>query len=165
MIRFGVAVDLDGLHTAIVAAYRSIDVINVQMVALLDGTGSAPEEIMRLATKYGAPVAVDSKGFAADLAARLDALSKAADTDILHIPTADFMRLAPTFTAMLSRGGIRHAENSVLDASVAGAAKRWAGDTWRVSRRQSTDTTAPLDAAMLAVWGVQNHETTELQIF
>lgn len=66
---------------------------------------------------------------------------------------------------MLSRGGIRHAENSVLDASVAGAAKRWAGDTWRVSRRQSTDTTAPLDAAMLAVWGVQNHETTELQIF
>lgn len=162
---FGVAVDIDGLHTAIVAAYGSGDDVHVQMVELLDGTGSAPDEIMRLASKYGAPIAIDSKGYAADLAARLDALSEAADTDILHIPTADFMRLAPTFTTMLSRGGIRHAENSVLDASVAGAAKRWAGDTWRVSRRQSTDTTAPLDASMLAVWGVQNHETTELQIF
>jgi len=49
---------------------------------------------------------------------------------------------------------VRHRAQPVLDAAVAGAAKRKLGDAWAWSRSSSSVDISPLVAATLALWGV-----------
>ena len=65
---------------------------------------------------------------------------------------------------ILENGRIRHATDTELDLSCANSARTWTGDAWRITRRGSMGRTAPLEAAMLAAWGVA-HRPTQAQPF
>lgn len=148
-LAFGVAVDVDAVATAICVAILDEDVTRVQLVDVLDGTGSAPDEIIRLSSTYGAPVCMDTKGPAADLRDRLGARVTWCDMN-----AADYLATGQSFVSGLETGRIRHAADTELDDSCANSARTWTGDAWRITRRGSAGRTSPLEAAMLASWGV-----------
>lgn len=148
-LAFGVAVDVDATGTAIAVALDVGDAIRVQLVATLDGTGSAVDEVIRLAETYKAPVCMDAKGPAADLHDRLDSRLEWCD-----LSSSDYLAVGQAFVSGLETGRIRHAADPDLDASCANSARTWTGDAWRITRRGSAGHTAPLEAAMLAAWGV-----------
>lgn len=148
-LAFGVAVDVDAVATAICVAILDGDTTRVQLVNVLDGTGSAPDEIIRLAGTYNAPVCMDSKGPAADLRDRL-----ADRVTWCDMGAADYLATGQAFVSGLETGRIRHAADTELDESCANSARTWTGDAWRITRRGSMGRTAPLEAAMLAAWGV-----------
>lgn len=148
-IAFGAAVDVDATGTAIAVAILDDDVIRVQLVDVLDGTGTAVDELTRLATQYDAPICMDAKGPAADLHDRL-----ADSVQWCDLTAADYMAVGQSFVSGLETGRILHASDAALDESCANSARTWAGDAWRITRRGSMGRTAPLEAAMLAAWGV-----------
>lgn len=148
-LAFGVAVDVDATGTAIAVALDAGDAIRVQLVATLDGTGTAVDEVIRLAETYHAAVCMDAKGPAADLHDRLDGRLEWCD-----LSSSDYLAVGQAFVSGLETGRIRHAADPDLDASCANSARTWTGDAWRITRRGSAGRTAPLEAAMLAAWGV-----------
>lgn len=69
---FFAAVDVDATHTSLAAGIRDADgTVTVQLLQVLDGTGRAPGEIMRLCERYKAPLVMDDRGPNADLHDRL----------------------------------------------------------------------------------------------
>lgn len=158
-LAFGAAVDVDATGTAIAVALDAGDAIRVQLVATLDGTGTAVDEVIRLAETYHAPVCMDAKGPAADLHDRLDGRLEWCD-----LSSSDYLAVGQAFVSGLETGRIRHAADPDLDASCANSARTWTGDAWRITRRGSAGRTAPLEAAMLAAWGVA-HRPTQAQPF
>ncbi len=168
---FGAAVDVDATHTSIsVGIIENDGSVSVQLLQILDGTGSAPNEIIRLCQEHKAPLAMDSKGPNADLHDRLSSMTDAFGSpvvEMLPMAQSDFMAVGQAFVSGLENHVIRHAADSGLDDSVANSARTWSGDAWRVSRRGSTGLTSPLESAMLAAWGAAHApETTDrLEIF
>ena len=158
-LAFGVAVDVDATGTAIAVALDDGDGVRVQLVATLDGTGTAVGEVIRLAETYHAPVCMDAKGPANDLHDRLDG-----KIEWCPLSAADYMAVGQSFVSGLENGRVRHAADDELDMSCANSARTWTGDAWRITRRGSMGRTAPLEAAMLAAWGVQ-HRPTQAQPF
>lgn len=150
-LAFGVAVDVDATGTAIAVALRDDDVTRVQLVSTSVGTGSAVDEVRRLAETYHAPVCMDSKGPSADLHDRLDG-----KIEWCPLSAADYMAIGQSFVSGLETGRIRHAVDADLDVSCANSSRTWTGDAWRITRKGSAGSTAPLEAAMLAAWGVQH---------
>ena len=157
---FGVAVDVDATGTAIAVALETGGTIRVQLVATLDGTGSAVDEVRRLADTYHAPVCMDAKGPATDLHDRLDTGA----VEWCQLSATDYLAVGQSFVSGLENGRIRHATDPELDLSCANSARTWTGDAWRITRRGSMGRTAPLEAAMLAAWGVA-HRPTQAQPF
>lgn len=158
-LAFGVAVDVDATGTAIAVALDDGEGVRVQLVATLDGTGTAVDEVQRLADTYHAPVCMDAKGPANDLHDRLDG-----KIEWCPLSAADYMAIGQSFVSGLENGRVRHAADDELDMSCANSARTWTGDAWRITRRGSMGRTAPLEAAMLAAWGVQ-HRPTQAQPF
>ena len=158
-LAFGVAVDVDATGTAIAVALDDGDGVRVQLVATLDGTGTAVNEVQRLADTYNAPVCMDAKGPANDLHDRLDG-----KIEWCPLSATDYMAIGQSFVSGLENGRVRHAADEELDMSCANSARTWTGDAWRITRRGSMGRTAPLEAAMLAAWGVQ-HRPTQAQPF
>lgn len=156
-LAFGVAVDVDATGTAIAVALDDGDGVRVQLVATLDGTGSAVDEVQRLASTYHAPVCMDAKGPANDLHDRLDG-----KIEWCPLSATDYMAIGQSFVSGLENGRVRHAADDELDLSCANSSRTWTGDAWRITRRGSMGRTAPLEAAMLAVWGVAHrHEQAQ----
>lgn len=166
---FGVAVDVDATHTSISAGIRlPDDTIATQLVAVLDGTGSAPSEILRLCAKYAAPLIMDSKGPNGDLFGRLAGMLDQGEPALrfCDLSASDYMTVGQSYTSGLQNGLIRHAADPELDASAESCARSFSGDSWRIARRASMGLTSPLESAMLAAWGV-THRPPEpgLQIY
>lgn len=57
----------------------------------------------------------------------------------------------------ITDGTIKHRDQDVLNAAVAGAAKRVLNDGWALKRRTSTANIAPLVGVVLASWGAATH--------
>lgn len=156
----GVAVDIDATATALGIAVRLDDgTIHVQLADVLPGTGAAPERVIELSDRYHAPICIDMKGTSADLCDRLHAMLP--DDRFCELSSADCLTAGQAFVSGLSNGLIRHAADPELDASAANSARQWAGDAWRITRRKSTGSTAPLESCMLAAWGA-SHRPVEL---
>lgn len=169
-IALGVAVDVDATKTALAVAWRTDnDTIHTQLVNVLDGTGSAPVEIQRLAQTYNATVVMDSRGPGAALCTYLQSLSDDYQqplVSMLDFPAADYMQVGQFFASGLTNHTIVHASDSVLDDSAASSARAWAGDAWKITRRGSIGSTCPLEACMLAAWGVvRAPEPVGVQVF
>lgn len=168
---FGVAVDVDSTHTSISAGILNIDgTITTQLIETLDGTGYAPTELVRLCAAYGAPVVIDSRGTAADLADRLHHMTDHngdPSLSFVDMDAGDYLTTGQSYVSGLANKAIWHAADPDLDASAANSARKWAGDAWRVSRRGSTGLTSPLESCMLAAWGAAHRpeESGPLQIF
>lgn len=165
-VTFAGAVDIDATHTSIAAAIRSDDgTITVQLVTVQPGTGDAQNALTMLAAKYDAPIVLDSKGPGAALADRVRRQADQTGLDLLLIGQQDYLTAGQAFVDGLSLGGIMHAPDPALDASAETCTRAWSGDAWRVSRRQSTGLTSPIEAAMLAAWAADHAQDTRLQIF
>lgn len=168
---FGVAVDVDATHTSISAGILNPDgTITTQLIETLDGTGYAPTELTRLCAAYGAPVVIDSRGTAADLADRLHHMTDHngdPSLSFVDMDAGDYLTTGQSYVSGLANKAIWHAADPDLDASAANSARKWAGDAWRVSRRGSTGLTSPLESCMLAAWGAAHRpeESGPLQIF
>lgn len=150
---FGVAVDVDATHTSISAGIVGDGgIVTTQLVCILDGTGGAPAEILRLCGKYDTPLAIDTRGTSADLADRL--LHMGDDAPVLcDMSAGDYLTVGQAYVSGLANGTVCHAADPDLDASAASSARTWSGDAWRVTRRGSTGLTSPLESCMLAAWG------------
>lgn len=165
-LAFGVAVDIDGASTSITAAVDDGTTVITQLVETLEGTGDAPAELTRLARKYDAPIAIDTKGTAAPLYDTLaQQLEQDQTIDLQPLTAGAYMAAAPSFAAGLENGTIRHATDPDLDQSAATSARAWSGDTWRITRRGSHGATSPLESAIVAAWAVRHMETGSLQIY
>lgn len=168
---FGVAVDVDATHTSISAGILNPDgAITTQLIETLDGTGYAPTELTRLCAAYGAPVVIDSRGTAADLADRLHHMTDHngdPSLSFVDMDAGDYLTTGQSYVSGLANKAIWHAADPDLDASAANSARKWAGDAWHVSRRGSTGLTSPLESCMLAAWGAAHRpeESGPLQIF
>lgn len=170
-VTFGVAVDVDGSHTAVSAGFMGADgSVVTQLVSILDGTGGAPAEVAKLAADYQAPIAIDTRGTAADLSDRLHQLTDQYGDPLLRfceMDAADYLTIGQSYVSGLANGTIRHAADPELDASAANSTRKWAGDAWRLSRRGSLGLTSPLESCMLAAWGAAHRpeEPGPLQIY
>lgn len=165
-IVFAAAVDVDATHTSVSVGIGNPDgTITVQLLDVLDGTGSAPAYIRRVCDTYHAPVVMDSRGPGSDLHDRIAAMRDPYGEPAVRfvdMPAADYLAVGQAFVSGLQNGAIVHAADPALDDSAANSARAWSGDSWRVTRRGSTGLTSPLESCMLAAWGV-NHlpeETT-----
>lgn len=168
---FGVAVDVDATHTSISAGILNPDgTVTTQLIETMDGTGYAPTELARLCTAYDAPVVIDTRGTAADLADRLHHMTDNngdPSLSFVDMDAGDYLTVGQSYVSGLTNKAIWHATDPDLDASAANSARKWAGDAWRVSRRGSTGLTSPLESCMLAAWGAAHlpEESGPLQIF
>lgn len=166
---FGVAVDVDATHTSISAGMRLPDgSVATQLVTVLDGTGGAPAEIVRICRKYDAPLIMDCKGPSSDLHNRLRQLDEQGEPLLrfCELSAGDYLAVGQSYVSGLRNGVIRHAADTDLDLSAENSARSFSGDSWRISRRASMGLTSPLESAMLAAWGA-NHmpEPAGLQIY
>lgn len=168
---FAAAVDVDATHTSLAAGIRDADgTVTVQLLQVLDGTGRAPGEIMRLCERYKAPLVMDDRGPNADLHDRLRSQTDDVGEPVIRfvpMQAGDYLAIGQAFVSGLHNRLIRHAADMQLDESAAQCARTWSGDAWLVTRRGSTGLTSPLEACMLAAWGV-NHRPdtdTDLQIY
>lgn len=164
------AVDVDATNTSISAAILNHDdTVTVQLLEVLDGTGMAPAEIMRICGTYHAPLVMDGKGPNADLHDRLVSMTDEAGDpliDFIAMQSADYLAVGQAFVSGLQNKLIRHAADAELDASAANCARTWSGDAWRVTRRGSTGLTSPIESCMLASWGAHHLPSDgALQIF
>lgn len=153
-ISLGVAVDIDATATAISAAWNTDGMTVTQLVEVLDGTGSAPQEIQRLAEKYKATVCMDSKGPGASLytyLARTDEYGQST-TPLVDMNAGEYMQTGQHYVSGLENHTIVHAADAVLDESAANSTRAWSGDAWRITRKASAGSTAPLESCMLAAW-------------
>lgn len=167
----GAAVDVDATHTGISAGILNQDgTITTQLLEIMEGTGRAPAEIRRLTETYHAPLAIDIKGTAADLADRLRHMTDRNGDPAIRfcdLAAADYLTIGQSYVSGMINRTILHAADPDLDASAANSARTWSGDAWRITRRGSTGLTSPLESCMLAAWGAAHRpaEPGPLQIY
>lgn len=164
---FAIAVDVDATHTSISAGMRMGDTIQTQLVTVLDGTGTAPNEILRLADKYNAPIVIDAKGTSAALSDRLHAMTDDFGSprfQFCPMTQSDYLTIGQAFVSGLENNVITHARSIALDDSAANSGRTWSGDMWRITRRGSSGLTSPLESTMLAAWGVQHMPVEQIPV-
>lgn len=165
------AVDLDATSTSISAGIKNNDdTTTVQLLKVMQGTGEAPDILLRLCTQYHAPLIMDNRGPNSELRDRLEALKDDYGEPVIEfvrMPPADYLATGQSFVSGLQNGVVLHANDPDLDASAVVCARTWSGDAWRITRRGTTGMTSPLESAILAAWGVAHmpDEDDSLQIY
>lgn len=169
-LAFGVAVDIEATATSIAAATRADDgTIIVQLLELLPGIGTAPVRLRELQERYNAPIVMDMRGSGAALYDRLHtATDQYADPlyNLLPTTSTDILASGQAFYSALESGTLKHVRNDELDLSAANSTRQWVGDAWRPSRHLPVGHSSPIEAAMLASWGVRHlPEYSGLQLY
>lgn len=165
---FGVAVDIDDTMTSIaVATLADDDRVAVQLIDTMPGVGDAPDRVMQLARRHRAPVCIDRGGPNAPLH---DRLAQTAEDDpdlvLVRLTGGDYLAVGQSFVNAIQAGTLTHTVDPDLDDSAATCTRAWNGDAWRVTRRGSAGRTSPLEACMMAYWGVTHMPTcAALQIY
>lgn len=155
----GAAVGLDGVDAAIVVGVR-VDgrtrVVKVIKGGYGPGSSWAIRRLLEVATKHGVPVVIDRRGPSAGLH---DAAVRAG----IEVLPFDSQAAAAAASAILE--GItdeegpswRYVPHHALDAAAELATRRYYADgAWVIGRRASVGSTAALEAAGLAAWGVDH---------
>lgn len=147
-LALGVAVTIDATRTIISIARRRAGMTTIQLAETLPGTGAAPARIRDLSARYHAPVAIDRRGPAGDLADKL-----ARDgCDLADMKADDFMASGQSLMSALEQDRAEHVTDPLLDRSARTATRQWAGDAWKI-RRKDGDGSAVMESAILAHWG------------
>ena len=118
------------------------------------GTGWLPGRVAELQQKWGGRVAV-AKGSPAW--ALKDDLERAR-VDVLPISTEEHAQACGDFYDAVMERHVRHIDQAPLNAAIAGADRRYYGDSWLWSRLKSTVDISPLVAATLAHWVAQKRQ-------
>ena len=149
----GVAVSIDGAHSAIVAAASDEDgAIWVKPLRHGPGTSWVVEAAADLQAAHEVEVVIDGKGPGAELVSPLErerVRLRIASTDDVLVACAQFESLVRN--RMLFREPAPE-----LDAAVEAAVKRTVGDRWAWGRRKAAGDISPLEAATLAAWAAQS---------
>jgi hypothetical protein len=133
-----------------VAGVRPDGLGHVEVVDYRPGTGWVVGRLAELAGKWDpCAVVVDDTGPAGSLVPPLEA----SGLEVVR-PTSRARAAADSgFYDAVVNGSLRYVPRPVLDAAVAGAAKRPLGDSWAWARRGLSVDISPLVAVSLARWG------------
>lgn len=170
-ITFGIAVQLGGQTTSIVACFThpATGKPCVQIVDSLQGSTRTVERIKQLHDRYGAPILLDYKGPSAPLA---DILRNTIDENgenaynLLNVPLRELSNIAPIFVNALAEHDVLHAADTDLDNAAELAAARTIGDSY-VFQRRTNGNIAPVEAAAFAYYAYMHRPETydKLQVF
>lgn len=149
-LAIGLAVEIDRAWSSIGAAGELPDARRfVGAVDRRRGTSWVVDEVVRICTKHGVPVALDGKGPAADL---VDPLEKRG-VRVLVLAAADVAdACAMFFDAVTETHTLAHAGHDDLDNAVRGAAKRRVGERFAWGRKQSLADVSMLEAVTFAAY-------------
>ena len=148
---FGVSVTIDATRTCVSLACRRDGVTVIQLAETMPGTGAAVMRIRELSDRYRAPVAIDKRGPAGDLADKL-----AADgVTLVDMDANDFMASGQSLMSAFEQDRARHVTDGTLDLAARTATRQWSGDSWKVKRKDG-DGSAVMESAILAHWGASH---------
>jgi len=122
--------------------------VHVELVDRRRGTGWLAERVAELQQKWGGRFAVAKGSPAWSLKEDLDA----ARVDLLPISTEEHSQACGDLFDAVAESKLRHIGQGELDVAVAGGDRRFYGDAWLWSRRNSTVDISPLVAVTLAHW-------------
>lgn len=159
----GVAVSVDRLHASIAAAAvvevvpaddpegEPVERIYVAPVERRDGVAWTIAEAKRIQEAYDCMVVIDEKGPTKDL------ISDFEDEDVALEPQSldQYAEACSRFFDKVQAGEVLHPGGAELDAAVAGAVWRPAGDRQVWGRRKSESDVSMLEAATLAAHSAQ----------
>lgn len=140
---FGLDVSPDRTTGAIVVADHEG---RCELIDARDGVSWIVERAVEVATRWNAPLVLDSAGPAATFG---DAIEAAGVTVERYSSRQMFAACAAFFDAVLDRK-VRIRSDERLDRATASAGRRISGDSWLWSRRNSSSDVAPLVALTLA---------------
>lgn len=159
-----VAVSEDRRHTSLVTAARAAGKMFpvLELAAYLDGTATAVAEIGALvaAGPAVAAVVIDPHSQAATL---LRPLAEAG-VEVVQPSTCDVVVANGVYRDELAAGRLLHVAHPALEAAVRAAELRPLAGAQTWDHRVATDV-GPLRAATLALWGLLNAPSPELQVF
>lgn len=157
----GVAVSID-LETASIFGVAELPDSDALLKLLQHGR--SPDDwlvdaVVDYQSRHGVPVIIDGKGPAADMIPAL----KSRLGDSLYIASMDDVKdaCAGIYKAVRA-GGVVHdcnGDSDELDIAVKSAVKRDLQDRWAWGRRKSGMDISPLEAATLALWGLNSEST------
>lgn len=142
----GVAVSIGRQTAAIVAAVGT----HVELIEILPPFEAAAA-VRRLRDRHRPTAIVIDRGSpAGSIADELDRAGIGLETFTMR----DYANACADFAGHVAAGTLAHTPADALDAAVAAAGTRPVGDAlWLWSRKGSTGSIAPLEAATLALWG------------
>lgn len=147
------AVDCNPERTAgtVVAADRSG---TVELVDHQAGTGWIVDRAVRLARKYGAPVALNMAGPAGPFGVEL----RARQVDVVDVSGANFALACQHLYDAVADRKVRVRPHAMFDAAAAAAQRKTVGDAWVWARRSTDIDISPIVAMSVGVWAAL-HET------
>ena len=155
---FAVDVSPDRSTAAIsVAGMRSDGRPHVEVVRAEPGADWVVPALAGIAERnVGSVIALDPAGPAGSLIVDL----QAAYVEPVLAKTRDLTQACGRFFDLVTAGELRHRDEGVLNAAVAGARKRTVGDAWAWARKDARTDITPLYAATLALWAHAEHGTS-----
>jgi hypothetical protein len=153
-LALGFAASIDQRDAAIVAAWRdgAGGALRVDVIDARAGIDWLAPRLVELAGRWRpAAIGHDSAGPALDVA---DELSRARlSCELVPTSTRDYAAACSALLRAITTGTLEHPGQPALDGAVEAAARRLVGDgLWMWSRRTSSASIAPLEAATVAGW-------------
>lgn len=121
---------------------------HVEIVDIRPGTDWLIERAKDLQSKWGGVLAVASGSPAASLLLELEQ----AEVETLEVSVADHAKACGMFFDAVVQRELKHLDQVELNVAVAGADRKFYGDSWLWARRQSSVDITPLVSAGLALW-------------
>ena len=147
----GVDVAVDRSAAALVACWPAAGggVPVLEVIEYAPGVSWAGPRIAELVAEHQIPVvAATAAGPALTVVADCERLG----VDVTTLTDREYTAACADLFDRVGAGTVWHRGEPALDAAVAGAGRRIAGDGWAWSRRSSTADVAPLVAGSLALW-------------
>lgn len=142
-----------GSAAVAVAGWRSDGLGHVEVVDHRPGVGWLPERLVELVGRWRVgSVLVDASGPAAAVVPSLER----AGVRVELVAGSDAVRACSVVYAGVVESRVRHRDQASLNAAVAGAVRRSAGDSWRWNRKDSSCDISPLCAVTLAWWRLES---------
>lgn len=147
---FGVDVSPNAGSAAIVVAGKTVD--GRELVEVVDhrpGAGWIAERLLELVARWSpAAITLDGSGPGASL---IPALERER-CPLIVVSGSDSSKAAGLMYSAVVERRLVHKDDAALNAAVAGAVRRSAGDAWRWNRKNSSTDISPLCAATVAHW-------------
>jgi phage terminase large subunit-like protein len=153
---FGVDVSPNAGSASIVVAGKTIDGRDlVEVVDQRPGAGWVAGRLLELAARWApAAITIDATGPAASLIPSLERER----IPLIVVSGSDSAKAAGLIYSAVLDNKLVHRDDPALNAAVAGAVRRSAGDAWRWNRKDSSTDISPLCAATVAHWISVQHQ-------
>lgn len=141
----GVEAAIDRSWSALVVADVSG---RVEVVDYRAGTGWVPDRVKDLVKSHGCRVVLDSRGPGRGFVQPL----KAAGVGVTELSTSEMAAATLGFVDAVAGGQVAVRPHEALTAAVDAGRRRWSGDQWFFTRKNTLSDVSPLVAAAMAVF-------------